>query len=151
MRERKLWWAVGGLTLALLLADGAFMAWPRPDRITRENFDRVTTGMSRSEVEAILGPPGDYRSGPTVPALSTLQKPAYLRIVLWGEDDGWSFFRDGSEQRMWSLDTEDWHVFFSPSGVTGVIATPTQREPQNTLENLLWRAKRQWRKWFPEK
>ena len=39
------------------------MLWPRPDRITRENYERIRVGMSSAEVEAILGgPPGDYRT-----------------------------------------------------------------------------------------
>ena len=58
MRRRKLIAAVG------LVAVGAFVMWPRMDRITRENFDRISKGMSRAEVEAILGPPGDYSGGP---------------------------------------------------------------------------------------
>jgi hypothetical protein len=34
-------------------------------RLTQENFDRIKEGMSREEAEAILGPPGDYRTGLT--------------------------------------------------------------------------------------
>jgi hypothetical protein len=45
---------------AVLLAAGAFVLWPRPERITRENFKRIREGMTQAEVEAILGPPGDY-------------------------------------------------------------------------------------------
>jgi hypothetical protein len=66
MRNRKLRWAAAGLALVALLAAGAFVMWPRPDRITRENYQRIRYGMSRGEVEAILGPPGDYTSAPTV-------------------------------------------------------------------------------------
>jgi hypothetical protein len=50
--------------LAVVVAAGAVVLWPRlPSRITRENFDRLKKGMSRAEVEAILGPPGDCRTG----------------------------------------------------------------------------------------
>src|SRR5262245_31156651 len=64
MRGRKRLWVLVGLA-AVLLAVGAFMAGPPPpDRVTRANFDRVWEGMSRAEVEAILGPPGDYTTGP---------------------------------------------------------------------------------------
>src|SRR5258708_730719 len=66
-------YAVRRWTLLVVLAVGlialvgvaAFVAWPRPDRVTRENFDRIKVGMSRTEVEAILGPQGDYTTGPT--------------------------------------------------------------------------------------
>ena len=61
MRRRKLIALAG---LAVLVAAGAFVLWPRPDRITRANYDRIRMGMSRAEVEAILGPPGDYTTGP---------------------------------------------------------------------------------------
>jgi hypothetical protein len=64
MRRRKLRWVLVGLAV-LLLAAGASVARPRPDRITRENCGRVHEGMSESEVEAILGSAGDYRTGPS--------------------------------------------------------------------------------------
>jgi hypothetical protein len=54
MRRRSLRWTLAGPTVALLAA-GAFVLWPRPDRITRENFGRIKEGMSRAEVEATPG------------------------------------------------------------------------------------------------
>jgi hypothetical protein len=70
MRKRKLRRAVAGLTLAgltlaVLLAVGAFLLWLRPVRGTRENCDRVREGMSSAEVYAILGPAGDSRTALT--------------------------------------------------------------------------------------
>jgi hypothetical protein len=53
MRRRKLLGAVAGL--AVLVAVGVFALWPRTERVTRENFDRIKEGMSRAEVEAIHG------------------------------------------------------------------------------------------------
>jgi hypothetical protein len=50
--------------LAVVIAAGVVVLWPREDRVTRGNFDRIRAGMSRAEVEAILGPPGDYTTGP---------------------------------------------------------------------------------------
>ena len=46
-----------GILLTLLL--------PRPSRVTRENYERIREGMSRAQVEAIVGKPGDYRTRPT--------------------------------------------------------------------------------------
>jgi hypothetical protein len=66
MRRRKLRWVLAGLAV-LLLAVGGFVLWPRPNRVARENFDRIREGMTRAEVEAILGPPGDYQTVRTAP------------------------------------------------------------------------------------
>ena len=60
MRRRKLLVVLAGLAV---VAAGVVVLWPRPDRITRENCDRIRPGMTRAEVEAILGPPDDYRTG----------------------------------------------------------------------------------------
>src|ERR1700722_18546676 len=61
MRRRKL---LAVLVLALVVV-GAFMAWLRPQsRITEENFNRVGEGMTLQQVEALLGPAGDFRTGP---------------------------------------------------------------------------------------
>jgi hypothetical protein len=37
---------------------------PGNPRINGDNLHRVHLGMTRAEVEAILGPPGDYSTGP---------------------------------------------------------------------------------------
>jgi hypothetical protein len=63
MRRRTLLVALAGL--AVVVGAGTVVLWPRADRITLENFDRIKKGMRRAEVEAILGPPGDYTTGPT--------------------------------------------------------------------------------------
>ena len=58
MRRRKL---LVALAVGVVVAAAAVVLWPRPDRITQENCDRIEKGMSQAEVEAILGgPPGDY-------------------------------------------------------------------------------------------
>jgi hypothetical protein len=63
MRRRKLIAAVG---LAVLVAVGVFVLWLRPGRVTRENFERLKEGMPPAEAKAILGPPGDYTTGPCI-------------------------------------------------------------------------------------
>jgi hypothetical protein len=131
MRRRKLLAAkVAGL--AVLVAVGAFALWPRADRITRENFDRIQNGMSQAEVEAVLGPPGDYRSGPTYPDIAPQPKK-------------------GSPPIWWKANGAQIWVFFDPSGhVDDTFQHFTHPPEPNTLGNLIWRAKRQWRRWFPE-
>jgi hypothetical protein len=64
MRRRTLLVVLSGL--AAVVAAGVVVLWPRPpSRVTQENFGRIREGMSRAEVEAILGPAGDYRTGPS--------------------------------------------------------------------------------------
>ena len=48
MRRRKPLVVVAGL--AVVVAAGVVVLWPRADRVTRENFRRIETGMSRADV-----------------------------------------------------------------------------------------------------
>jgi hypothetical protein len=83
------WSVVVAVGLALT---GALMplALPRPpSRVTWANFERVKVGMSREEVEALLGPPGDYRTAPTaVLQLGPLYSPEG-KVERWKGDEGW--------------------------------------------------------------
>ncbi len=130
--------AVGSLVVGI----AAFLLGPPPSRVTRENFDRIREGMSRAEVEGILGPRGVYANGPVF-------LPALKQCVLAGEptDATWAWYTDDATVR----------IDFDESG--GVVETrfgPTSRIKQGPLdnllwraENLLWRAERQLRRWFP--
>ena len=53
------------LTLTLVLAaGGVYLALPATgSHINRDNFERIHVGMSKQEVEAILGPPRDHTDG----------------------------------------------------------------------------------------
>jgi hypothetical protein len=130
VRRWKLLVAVAAV--AMLIA--VFVIWPRPDRVTRGNFDRIKNGMSRAEVEAILGPPGDYRNGPSREFRQAVFTPLYPDQDLeWVGDDGWG------------------HIICDSSGhVLETRFYSTLRAKQTAFENLLWRLKRQWHRWFPE-
>jgi hypothetical protein len=127
--------------LAVLVAVGAFVLWPRTDptlRITRENFDGIKEGMSREEVEAILGPEGDYTTGPV--DFPSLQQWGFLEelrdatFLAWVTDTAWVSI-----------------ALNEPGGVVRTRFVPIQRFEQGPLDNLRWRAKRQWRQWwYPE-
>jgi hypothetical protein len=39
------------------LGVGVWLVWPQPSAITRENYECIQTGMTRADVEAILGGP----------------------------------------------------------------------------------------------
>jgi hypothetical protein len=156
VRRRKLLVALA--CLAVVVGAGVVVLWPRSSsRITRENFARIKEGMSRGQVEAILGAPGDYRTGT-------------------GEDlaagsEGWSWYpedesvRDGDwlvvepdgsmmdslgQRYVWVSDTAQIQLRFSEDGpLIDRSFYPRRRLYQPPLDNLLWRAKRQWHRWFP--
>jgi hypothetical protein len=48
VRRRTLLVVLAGL--AVVVAAGVVVLWPRADRVTRENFRRIETGMSRADV-----------------------------------------------------------------------------------------------------
>jgi hypothetical protein len=111
-----------------LLAIGLFLFWPLSSQVTRENFERIRTGMSRAEVEAILGgPPGDYTTGPTekdlleLSAADTPEGPRYL--VIWEGDSG-----------------TIWVGFDANDRAIEHKLQPARRKEQGTLDSLLWRA-----------
>jgi hypothetical protein len=133
MRRRNL---LAAVTVGLLVAGAAFVLWPRPSRITRVNFEWVRVGTSRAKAEVLLGPPGDYTTGPVV--------PNGYPTVWWGPSDE----RAGKPQE-WRSDNATITVSYDRH--TGQISafTPMTRLPQSPFDNLLWRAKRLWRKWFP--
>jgi hypothetical protein len=91
--------------------------------------------MRRAEVRAILGPPGDYRTGPVYEDIRpALPFPSGLpQCDEWFWDFGYGMVR---------FDSSEVVVY------TNLIST--ERINQSSLDNLLWRAKRQWRRWFPE-
>jgi hypothetical protein len=133
MRRRKLLVALAGLAavgvIVLCSRPDGFVLWSRPNRVTRENYDRIHIGMGRTEVEAILGPPGDYMSQPAAADITTL-----------------TFDRpEGGGQAYWASETGAIGIMFDRKGSvaqTGFVApAPIQLGP---LDTLLWRIKRLW-------
>jgi hypothetical protein len=133
MRKCKLLVVLAGL--AVVVAVGVVVLWPRADRVTRENFDCIRKGMTPQEVEGLLGPPGDYSTGPT-----TTSDASIFQMF---------DFRDTSHISFWETDTASVRIYFAASGVTYAEYQPLARREQGPLDNLLWRAKRLWHRWFP--
>jgi hypothetical protein len=134
MRRRKLLVALGGP--AVVVVAWAVVLWPRPNRITWDNYGRACCdGMTRPEVYAILGPPGDYRTGPVEGCESPTYRVGYI---------------EGRPAETWVADTTGCAFLFDSAGrmqmSQWVSCRPVSQTP---LDNLLWRAKRQWHRWFP--
>jgi hypothetical protein len=72
MRRRTLLVVVA--VLAVVVAAGVVL-WPRPPSRIAENFLRIQFGMTRTEVHAILGPPG-------------ITLPGIQRLPAAGQDEG---------------------------------------------------------------
>jgi len=126
--------------LALLVAAGVVVLWPPPNRVTLENVQRIKEGMNHAEVEEILGPPGDYTTRPV--QLRNGKKDPFsdtpVTAYRWGGDGWWATDDGGLFVSFDSADRVVMKVHFSYVEVQ-----------QGALERLLWRAKRQWHRWFP--
>jgi hypothetical protein len=140
MRRRRLRRVAAGLVALLVV--GTFLLWPRSDRITEESFARIQKGMTRRQVEAILGPPGDYTTGP-VDGLQAYRCGGSKPIVRLDEKTSLFFWIGDATLISVVLDEE--------TGTTlGMDCHAVHKQPQSTLANLAWRAKRRWPRWFPE-
>jgi hypothetical protein len=140
--------------LAAVVAAGAVVLWSREDRITQENFDWIREGMSRAEVVGILGAPHDYSTGPLIqdPSESHTFHPTPIMDMDCEEGPvGWSKNDGGASVAQWRTDRLVISVFFLPSGeVFEKRCCHAVCAHQSLTDRALWRAKRQWRRWFPE-
>jgi hypothetical protein len=115
-------------------------------------------GMSRPEVEAILGPPGDYRTAPgqiTENRYSGLQSwHRQIRYTMDGRrtypSHGWTY-QDEGPVCLWLGDTAAIGVEYGPSETVkeARVYSGFLPDPRSLLDNLSWRIKRQWHRWFP--
>ena len=139
MRRRTL---LRALAIAALALAGALMLWTQPPAITQELAYRIHEGMTRTDVEALLGAAGDYSTGPLVVLqLGGLFDPIVYAQVMSAPDYG--------SASLWVTDTGFVEIRFDEDNrVTSCLFSPLLRLEQGPLQNLLWRAKRQWRKWF---
>jgi hypothetical protein len=134
MWKRKRLRVLAGVAVVLAAGTG-YLLWPRTDRITQENFGRVHAGMSRREVEAVLGKPGDYRSG------RTSHDPPWIKAAV-GEPLEWV---------QWEGDAGAALVGYDSSGSVRkelfLAATPLKLTP---LDRLGWRIGQLLERWIPD-
>jgi hypothetical protein len=169
MRRRKLLVVLAGL--AVVGAAGAVVLWPKPpSRITQENFDLIRDGMTRAEVEAILGPPGDQRTGlgemylqegpggplglgagwfPEGEVCGTVWLPdpddVAFTLSNWSRDS-----HRGHLCACWMSDSLAMYIAIDDSGRVVFKGRRIRRTTLGQFDSLLWRLKRQWHRWFPE-
>jgi hypothetical protein len=152
MRRLRLLVVLAGL--AVVVAAGAFVLWQRPERVTKENYDRMQLGMTHIEVEAILGPPGDYRSGlgeagwykEWIPDPDPIYSPPSWNRVSTPTDAP----ENGGLWARWLSDSFQILIVVDESGQVMHKEGYPRRRTQGQVDALVWRAKRQWRRWFPE-
>jgi hypothetical protein len=138
MPSRKFRWVLMLAALAVVTAV-AFVLWPRnTPLVTRENYERIVSDMTPSDVETILGPAGDYRTGPT----EECGKTAAAWLSAKRESRVHRCYGD-----WWESDSAAIFVQMDPEG--DILKEYTPCTLKGPLEVFLWRAKRQWRKWFP--
>jgi hypothetical protein len=144
MRRRRLRWV---LVLAGLVAAGMVMSRCQPSRLTIENCDRIREGMTRAEVEAIVGvPPGDYRTRP--PDDEKIDSSSMASFQKMQSTARWF----GETLEMWRNDQVRLAVVFdSEDKVNHEMHGKPATSDAGPLECFLWRANRQWHRWFPEK
>jgi hypothetical protein len=123
------WLGILAIMVLAFAGVAAFVLWPPPitPGLTQENFDQVQVGMTRADVEAILGKPAVFAGtgfiGP--------QTHPDQGVDLWGDQQVVSIFFDGK-----GLMSEKHADQFR------------ERAPDR-LDKMRWRLKQQWRRWFP--
>jgi hypothetical protein len=129
MRRRTLFVVLA--VLAMVVAAGAVVLWPRAvtPGLTQENFDRVRVGMMRPEVEAILGP-WCHHSGS-------------FGVWNWNPDTG-TFCWVSDDGNAASVRFDDQGTVKEKASNDFLV------ESHGPFDTILWRAKRQWHRWFPE-
>jgi hypothetical protein len=103
------WNLLVGLVAGLaLLAAVRFALWPQvpPSRVTPENFVRIEVGMSRAQVESILGLPGTYY---TSPDRVVIRRPTPLWMGLYYPEH-------------WITETVEIRIAFTDPKPGGVVA-----------------------------
>ena len=124
-------WILLAVLLVLLLGAAGIelpVLFPRPSKATAANFSRITVGMTRVEVEDILGgPPGDYRNGPTGKALFPKLGRLTPGYEFWWGDEGFIAIRfDGRSGAM-------------PDLVAKCVIGPDARTEVSLRELAIWR------------
>jgi hypothetical protein len=137
------------IALAMLLLAVTLFIWGpsgHADRITRENFDRIQKGVTRAEVEEILGPPEDYSTGPT---------SMELRSHRFGLKEGRREDRQlvleyllGNTGVAWQTDSDMIIISYAGDLVDNKGFCTLRKEERNPLQDFAWRIAHRIERWF---
>jgi hypothetical protein len=156
MRRRKLLVALVGLAVVVTVGVVVFLSEP-PSQITRENFEHIHRGMTREEVDAILGPPGDHRT-----SRGENYSPVKAGPATWQADPdeywpGLATWHDAPAplgehwvRAVWIGDKVSVEVLVDGTGRVVMARDTERRTTGNALDSLHWRTKHLWHRWFPE-
>jgi hypothetical protein len=141
--------SVALLAGAAVLALGAALVALLPDptsRITPKNYQRIQEGMGLADVESILGPPGDYTTGPTYPNYPPPTRLGH-KYLFWEKDEGTIRLEFESTMPSRGIGPRDVVVekVFAPD------IMPESMRAISPFDKLLWRGKRTWHRWFPDR
>ena len=92
MRRRRLiaiWLTTVLAMLGIVILGAAFLFRPAP-RVTEENFVKIKGGMTRPEVESLLGPPYKQRVFVSPSASDASANNARLTLALYEEESVWN-------------------------------------------------------------
>lgn len=145
MRKRKLRLVIAGL----IVLTGLILIprwWARPDWNMASG---IPSGMTRAKVEALIGcPPGDYGTHEPHPMFPPGSEIWSTQPEVHYELDGrrYTTLRWTDDDHGFVVDVDD-----ASGRVVYAVDAPVTWEPKaGPFDAFLWRAKRQWRKWFPE-
>jgi hypothetical protein len=91
-----------------------FVMWRPWHAPTEDDYARVRNGMTRAEVEQLLGPPGDYRSWASRVNILPTDLPQTSQLDRWVTDDGLMWVR-------YADDKVNWKTYRNPWEDSGVI------------------------------
>ena len=148
MTKRRL---IVGLPLLALALFGAFLVVgpSAAPRISVKNYERIQGGMTPADVNAILGPPGDYSTRPRDMDIERFVTD--FRIFdAKAFEEGMKAKHGGPDSRQWRNDRLTIVVFFGPTDrVVAMLHDPTGTADLGPFGNFRRGIEKVWHRWFP--
>jgi hypothetical protein len=135
MTRRRLF-AIACIVALAACAIGLWLLWPAPSAITRENAAKIKDGMTRAEVEAILGGPArDETTGPIDIDTTTHEDADVegMHMLMLAR----VFLADEHPSLVWRSDYVIIRMRLDADGVVSVCrVVPVCREPESPLDRI---------------